>query len=195
MFDGKSTTGWRGFGKITFPSQGWKIIHGCLVHEAKGGGGDIVTEGTYQEFDLEWEWKVAPGANSGLKYFIVEERHAPIGHEYQMIDDERHSDAKTGPLHQTASFYDVLPPNHPETRKAGKWNRSTIKIRGNIVQHWLNGRLALQYELGSSEVMVAVARSKFKNVDGFGKALAGHILLQDHGDEVWFRNIRIRQNP
>jgi len=193
LFDGKSTAGWRGFNKPSFPTQGWSVKEGCLVHASKGKGGDIITEKRYKEFELEWEWKVAPGANSGLKYFILEERKAAIGHEYQMIDDELHSDAKTGPLHQTASFYDVLPPVHSAGRKAGKWNRSRILAHNGTIEHWLNGKLALRYVVGSPEVKGGIARSKFKNVAGFGEQVPGHILLQDHGDEVWFRKIRIRE--
>lgn len=192
LFDGKSTQGWRGFKKLSFPEQGWKVEAGCLVHSAKGGGGDVITDASYQEFELQWEWKVASGANSGLKYFILEERGSAIGHEYQMIDDARHSDALTGPLHQTASFYDVLPPVHAKVKPAGEWNRSRILVKGDTVEHWLNGALALRYKLGSPEVLAGIARSKFKAVDGFGKSVAGHILLQDHGDEVRFRNLKLR---
>ena len=192
LFDGKTTQGWRNYGKPSFPQQGWRVEKGCLIHAAKGGGGDIISEGRYQEFELRWEWKVAEGANSGLKYFIREERRATIGHEYQMIDDARHSDAKTGPLHQTASFYDVLPPSNPAVKPAGKWNQSRILVKGNHVEHWLNGKRALSYELGSPEVLAAVQRSKFKKVEGFGTSVSGHILLQDHGDEVWFRKIEVR---
>lgn len=192
LFDGKSTAGWRGFKKDAFPDQGWRVEAGCLVHASKGGGGDIISEGTFQEFDLRWEWKVAPGANSGVKYFILEERGAPIGHEYQLIDDERHADAKVGPHRQTAAFYDVLAAQRRPTKPAGEWNRSRILVRGNVVEHYLNGSLALRYVMGSAEVVEAIARSKFKKVEGFGKPVAGHILLQDHSDEVWFRNIRLK---
>ena len=192
LFDGRTTQGWRSYGKPTFPSQGWSVKDRCLVHSAKGGGGDIISDGSFQEFDLRWEWKVAEGANSGLKYFILEERGKAIGHEYQMIDDARHSDALTGPLHQTASFYDVLPPEAQATKPAGSWNESRIVVRGNDVEHWLNRKRVLHYTLGSPEVLQGVQRSKFKSVDGFGKSTMGHLLLQDHGDEVWFRNIKIR---
>ncbi|HAM73238.1 MAG TPA: DUF1080 domain-containing protein [Verrucomicrobiales bacterium] len=192
LFDGSTTQGWRSFKSPGFPEKGWRVEQGVLFHADKGGGGDIISEGRYQEFDLEWDWRVAPGANSGVKYFILTERGAAIGHEYQMIDDALHADAKTGPLHQTAAFYDVLPPVNPRVKPAGRWNHSRVLVRGNHVEHWLNGSMALQYELGSPEVMEGVARSKFKKVEGFGKSVAGHILLQDHGDEVWFKNIKIR---
>ncbi|MBI1842194.1 MAG: DUF1080 domain-containing protein [Verrucomicrobia bacterium] len=192
LFDGYTTRGWRTYGKPTFPTQGWTVQDKCLVHSAKGGGGDIISDASFQEFDLRWEWKVAEGANSGLKYFILEERGKAVGHEYQMIDDARHSDALTGPLHQTASFYDVLPPSAKATKPAGAWNSSRIVVRGNDVEHWLNGKRVLHYTLGSPEVMEGVQRSKFKNIEGFGKSASGHILLQDHGDEVWFRNLKIR---
>ena len=192
LFDGKTTQGWRNFGKPSFPQQGWRVEDKCLVHASKGGGGDIISERSFQEFDLRWEWKVAEGANSGLKYFILEERGKAIGHEYQMIDDARHSDALTGPLHQTAAFYDVLPPTAIATKPAGSWNSSRILVRGNDVEHWLNGKRVLHYTLGSPEVLAGVQRSKFKAVERFGTSVSGHILLQDHGDEVWFRNIKIR---
>ncbi|MBL9167402.1 MAG: DUF1080 domain-containing protein [Verrucomicrobiales bacterium] len=192
LFDGKTTAGWRGFKKPGFPDKGWRVESGALVHASKGGGGDIISEQKFQEFDLRWEWKVADGANSGLKYFIIEERGSAIGHEYQMIDDALHPDARTGPLHQTAAFYDVLPPHKPAVKPAGEWNRSRILVKGNRVEHYLNGKLALRYEMGSPEVVEGVAKSKFKKVEGFGKPVLGHILLQDHSDEVWFRNIRIK---
>lgn len=192
LFNGSSTDAFRGFKKPAFPETGWRIEDHCLVHASKGGGGDIITKQSYQEFELVWDWKVAEGGNSGVKYFILEERGAAIGHEYQMIDDERHSDAKTGALHQTAAFYDVLPPVHPKLKPAGQWNHSRIKVQGDQVEHWLNGSLALKYRLGSPEVVDGIAKSKFKKVEGFGTSVAGHILLQDHGDEVWFKNIKIR---
>ena len=191
LFDGKSTEGWRSFRGNAFPTLGWAIEDGCIRHLPKGQGGDIITTESYQEFELRWQWKVAQGANSGVKYFILEERGQAIGHEYQMIDDERHSDAKTGPLHQTGAFYDVLPPTQRAMRPAGEWNESRIVVGATTIEHWLNGKRVLKYKLGSPEVVAGIARSKFKNVEGFGKSVPGHILLQDHGDEVWFRDIRI----
>lgn len=193
LFDGKTTEGWRGFKRTGFPSKGWVIEDGCLKHRLNGGGGDIVTEETFDEFDLEFEWKLSPGSNSGVKYFVLEERKEAIGHEYQVIDDPAYGFDKAGHKHQTASFYDVLPPSvYLPPRPPGEFNSSRILVRGSHVEHWLNGVKVLEYELGSPAVMAAVKKSKFKDVKGFGTKLKGHLLLQDHGGEVWFRNIRIR---
>lgn len=193
LFDGKTTQGWRGFKRTAFPSKGWIIEDGCLKHSLNGGGGDIVTEETFDEFDLEFEWKLTPGSNSGVKYFVLEERKEAIGHEYQVIDDPAYGFDKAGNKHQTASFYDVLPPSvYSPPRPPGEFNSSRILVRGSHVEHWLNGVKVLEYELGSPAVMYAVRQSKFKGVKGFGTKLKGHLLLQDHGGEVWFRNIRIR---
>jgi hypothetical protein len=192
LFDGKSLEGWRGFKKTEPPSQGWVVEEGVLKHTDKGGGGDIITREKFSEFDLVFEWKVAPGANSGVKYFILEERKGAIGHEYQLIDDARHADALRGPKWQTGSFYDVFPPAGAKARPVGEWNTSRILVKGNHVEHWLNGDRIVTYELGSPETLAAVAQSKFKTVAGFGTAVSGHILLQDHGDEISFRNIRIK---
>lgn len=197
LFDGKTTSGWRGFKKTDFPADRWAVKDGALTHAATGtgdshGGGDIVTVDKFSDFDLRFEWRIAPGGNSGVKYFVTEEREGPIAHEYQVLDDARHPDAKVGPHRQTAAFYDVLPPAADKpSRPAGEWNHSRIVVKGNHVEHWLNGAKVLEYELGSPEVKAAIARSKFKDVAGFGTKFPGHILLQDHGDEVSYRNLRI----
>jgi hypothetical protein len=166
-----------------------------LKHVAKGGGGDIISDAEFEDFELTWEWMVADGANSGLKYFITEERSQAIGHEYQLIDDARHPDAKLAAGKRvTAAFYDVLAPRDRKTKEAGEWNSSRVLVKGNHVEHWLNGGKVLEYELGSPEMQAAVARSKFKSVEGFGTKIKGHILLQDHGDEITFRNMKIREH-
>jgi hypothetical protein len=193
LFDGKSLAGWRSFKKETAPNKGWVAEKGMLRHLPKGGGGDIITDEAFDDFDLRWEWQVVSGANSGLKYFITETRSSAIGHEYQLIDDTKHPDALRGPKWQTSSFYDVLPPVGKTLKPVGEWNQSRIVVKGNHVEHWLNDQKVLEYELGSPEVKAAVARSKFKNVQGFGEKVHGHILLQDHGDEIAFRNIRIKE--
>jgi hypothetical protein len=197
LFDGKTTAGWRGFKKTDFPSQRWEVQDGSLHLRPTGtgdshGAGDIVTTDTFSDFDLRWEWRISPGGNSGVKYFVTEEREGPIAHEYQVLDDARHPDAKVGPHRQTAAFYDVLPPAADKPlRPVGEWNLSRVVVAGNHVEHWLNGRKVLEYELGSPETKAAIAKSKFKDVAGFGTKIPGRILLQDHGDEVWYRNVRI----
>ena len=192
LFDGRTTAGWRSFKKPTFPDKGWIVENGVLKKLAGVRGGDLVTAETFNDFELSWEWRLAARGNNGVKYFITEERASAIGHEYQMIDDARVGDPKGS----TASFYDVLPPRpgKPPPR-IGAWNTSRILVQGNHVEHWLNGDKVLEYELGSPEVLAAVARSKFKEVKGFGTKCRGHVLLTDHNDEAWFRNLKLRELP
>ena len=191
LFDGKTTAGWRGFKQDSFPDKGWSVRDGVLHLEPGSKAGNIVTEDTFSDFDLRWEWKIPPGANNGLKYFILEERGSAIGHEYQMVDDE----GVKNPLQRTATFYDVLPVTVEDKplNKPGQWNQSRVLVKGNHVEHWLNGVKVLEYELGSKPVMDAVAASKFKDVKGFGQKQRGHILLTYHNDEVSYRNIKIRE--
>jgi hypothetical protein len=189
LFDGKSTEGWRGFRSKAFPDRGWVIEEGMLGKLAGVRGGDLVTIETFCDFELSWEWRIGAGGNSGVKYFIVEGRGSAVGHEYQMIDDSRVRDPKGS----TASFYDVLPPKaNKQPPRIDEWNHSRIVVRGDQVEHWLNGEQVLEYQLGSREVLNAVARSKFRDVQGFGTKVHGHILLTDHTDEAWFRRIMIR---
>lgn len=194
LHDGKTMEGWRTFKKQSFPAKGWVVEDGWL-HCLGKGGGDIISDAEFGDFELQWEWKQAPAGNSGVKYFVTEARNAALGHEYQMIDDEREPDAKLADGKRvTASFYDVLKPTTaPPTRAAGEINQSRILVKGNHVEHWLNGAKVLEYECGSEDVRAAVAASKFKTTTGFGNKIKGHILLQDHHSEVWFRNIKIRQ--
>ncbi len=189
LFDGNSTQGWHSFKKQTFPAKGWDIQNGWL-HGLGKGGGDIISDGEFEQFELQWEWKQAPAGNSGLKYFVLETRSSPLGHEYQMIDDEREPDSAHA-KRITASFYDVLKPTtKPPVKPAGQTNESRVILQGSRVEHWLNGVKVLEYSCGSEAVKDAVAQSKFKNVRGFGDRVKGHILLQEHGSEVWFRNLK-----
>jgi hypothetical protein len=197
LFDGKSLDGWRGYKKADASETRWKVENGLVtIPENDGkdtrGQRDIITTGTYDQFDLRWEWKVAQGGNSGLKYFVLEDEASAIGHEYQMIDDERHPDAKIGPHRQTAALYDVFPAADRPLKPAGEWNNSQVIVKGKHVEHWLNGKRVLQYELDSPELKAAVAKSKFKDIARFGKPQKGHILIQDHGNAVWYRNVRIK---
>jgi 3-keto-disaccharide hydrolase len=196
LFDGKTTAGWRGFKKMEFPKEGWTVKDGAIVKLAKGtgdsrGAGDIVTVDTFDDFDLRFEWRVSPGANSGVKYLVTEERSGPIAHEYQVIDDDKHPDAKIGAHRQTAALYDAFPASGKVLQPVGEFNQSRILVKGNKVEHWLNGKKVLAYELDSEELKAAKAKSKFKDEAGWGSKLKGRILLQDHGDEVAFRDIKI----
>ena len=153
LFDGSSTGQWMNARSGKFPARGWSIEDGCLKCAPKGGGGDIITRGKYEQFDFRFEWKVAKGANSGVKYFILRERGS-LGHEYQVIDDAGYPD---GGKHSTASFYDVLAPAKDKPIKpAGEFNTSRIVVKGQTVQHFLNGKVVLTYRLGSDEVKAAV---------------------------------------
>jgi hypothetical protein len=197
LFDGKSLAGWRGYKKENASETRWKVENGALTlppNDGKDtrGARDIITVNTYDNFDLRWEWKAAPGANSGGKYFVLEDQPAAIGHEYQIIDDERHADAKIGPHRQTAALYDVFPAADRPIKPAGEWNVSEVRAHGTHVEHWLNGKKVLEYELNSPKLKEAIAKSKFKDIARFGTPLKGHILLQDHGDQVWYRKVEIR---
>lgn len=190
LFDGKTASGWRAYGKAGFPKEGWVVEEGCLKKVAGARGGNIVTEAEFVDFELAWEWKLPPKANNGIKYLVTEARPSAPGPEYQMIDDSQVRD----PRQKTATFYDVLPLSVASPLKpSGEWNTSRILVHGNHVEHWLNEVKVLEYELGSAEVKVAVAKTKFKDEPGFGEKIKGRIMLTDHNDEAWFRNIRIRE--
>ncbi|HWW01271.1 MAG TPA: DUF1080 domain-containing protein [Candidatus Acidoferrum sp.] len=193
LFDGQTTKGWHSFKKQTFPAHGWVVEDGWF-HCLGERGGDLLSDGLYDQFELEWEWKLEPKGNSGLKYFVLDSRSSAIGHEYQMLDDDLNPDGKLADGKRiTASFYDVLKPTvKPPTRAMGEVNQSRIVVKGNHVEHWLNGVKVLEYECGSSELKAAVAASKFKTTAGFGDRVKGHILLQDHESQVWFRSIKLR---
>ncbi len=193
LFNGKNLEGWRQYGRQAPPAEGWKVEDGVLKKVAKQRGGDIIHTNTFGDFDFSWEWRVGPGGNNGVKYLVTEQRPGAPGHEYQMIDDAGHPDGKIGAHRQTAAFYDVLPPDEKKPiKKAGEWNSSRILVKGSNVEHWLNGAKVLNYELGSDAVKAAVGKSKFKSAARFGEKIQGHIMLTDHSDEAWFRNLKIR---
>ena len=204
LFDGKTWNGWRGFRREKVPVEGWMIEDGAIKHLAGQGeqsqqGGDIITVGQYDNFELQIEWRISPGANSGIKYLVAEEMvkrgYSGLGFEMQVLDDDRHPDAKMGKGgNRTAgALYDLIAPENKVLQPVGEWNQVRLIIRGNLVEHWLNGTKVVEYELGSPQLKSLIAESKYKNVAGFGDVRKGHILLQDHGNEVWFRNIKLRE--
>ncbi len=207
LFDGKTTNGWRGAKLDKFPGGGWAIENGELTVLESGGaesrnGGDIVTLDQFGSFELSVDFKLTPGANSGIKYFVVNiEPNRPgsaIGLEYQVLDDARHPDAKAGVNgnRTLGSLYDLIPASADKPVKPmGEWNQARILVNGQHVEHWLNGKKILEYERGSEAFLAHKAQSKFKKMPGFGEAPEGHFLLQDHGNRVSYRNIKIRVIP
>jgi hypothetical protein len=200
LFDGTSAAAWRGYQKPDMQGLRWVVKDGCLaLPPADGsdtrGARDIVTRDEFGDFELAWEWRVTPGANSGVKYFVQETRPAAIGHEYQIIDDAKHPDAQLREgRRSTASFYDVLaaPAAKGLTKPVGEFNQSRVLVKGNHVEHWLNGTKVLEYELDTDGLRARIADSKFKDIAGFDTHQRGHLLLQDHGDSVCYRGIKVR---
>jgi hypothetical protein len=197
LFDGTTFNGWRGYLQKEVPSAAWKIEGNVLktVPKAKGEL-NLITTDKFNDFEFSWEWSIAPGGNNGIKYFVTEARPSAPGHEYQMIDDQTNAENKNGPTHATAAFYDVLPASDDKPLKpAGQWNVSRVVVRGNHVEHWLNGKKVLEYELGSDAVKAGIAKSKFSKFPDFGTKIQGHIMLTYHNDECSYRNLKIRELP
>lgn len=205
LWDGETTNGWRGAKLEMFPEKGWEIKDGELIVLSSGGGesaagGDIVTEELYGDFELKVDFKLTPGANSGIKYYvdtnINKGKGSSIGLEYQILDDALHPDAKLG-NHEgsrtVCSLYDLIQAN-PEKpiRDIGEWNTAYITSINNHVEHWLNGMKVLEYERGSDDFLKLVSESKYVKWPNFGLLEKGSILLQDHGDRVAFKNIKIK---
>ena len=204
LFDGKTTEGWRGAKLDRFPEKGWVVEDGILkVLKGNGGestnGGDIVTQKPYRNFILKVDFKITEGANSGIKYFVKPDMNkgegSAIGCEFQILDDLRHPDAKLGVNgnRTLGSLYDLIPAPADKPFDITKWNTATVIVKGNHVEHWLNGVKLLEYDRNNQMFNALVAYSKYKNWPNFGNHEEGHILLQDHGDEVWFKNVKIKE--
>lgn len=192
LFDGVSTNGWRGLGMDSFPSELWKIENGCFHCLGGKKTNDLVTVDEYENFELSFEWMVPKlNGNSGVKYRVQEQKgHGfAFGIEYQCMYDPDATDKQA-----SGSLYDVLPPVGKKLEPQGQFNHSRIIVQGNHIEHWLNGVKVIDCEFGSEQLNKAIAKSKFKGTD-WGKNPLGHIVLQDHHDEVWFRNLKIRQLP
>jgi hypothetical protein len=194
LFDGRSLDGWHHHQKPGEPIEGWTVEDGALVRS--GPGGDIVTAGQYGSFELEFEWQVTPGGNSGVFYRInpgVEVTYVSAP-EYQVLDDTRHRDGQSR-LTSACAVYGLYPAPEGATQPVGEWNAGRIVVEGPFVQHWLNGTRCAAYELGSDDWEAKVTASKFNDWPPYGRSTRGHIGLQDHGDRVAFRNVRIRELP
>ena len=190
LFDGHTTAGWRGYRRPDFPA-GWQIVDGALTRV--GEAGDIISVEQFGDFELELEWMIAPGGNSGIMFHVTEDHGAPweTGPEYQILDNAAHHDG-LDPLTSAGSDYALYAPASDETRPAGEWNQARLVVRGTHVEHWLNGEKLLEYELHSDDWKARVAASKFAAMPDYGQRPRGHIALQDHGDRVAYRNIRVR---
>jgi hypothetical protein len=213
LWDGKTAAGWRSAKSGEFPAQGWTIRDGVLTVHENGGeesasGGDIITRERYANFELVADFKMTPGCNSGIKIFVQPNLSpidkttgqktaigSAIGLEFQILDDERHPDAKLGRdgNRTVGSLYDLMPaPKDKKCFPPGEWNHARILSQGKHVEFWLNGRKTVEFERGSPEFHAFVAASKFHDIPDFGAWAAGHILLQEHGSEVCFRNLKLR---
>lgn len=204
LFDGKTTAGWRNFRKEGIGTS-WKVVDGALMLDAKarddGGwqaedGGDIITDGTFEDFDFRMEWKVGACGNSGIMFNVVEDEAYDYvwqtGPEMQILDNTCHPDAQYK-THRAACLYDMIAVKYETVKPAGEWNRVRIRKKGGETTFWLNGRRVVDFEMYTDEWASMIANSKFKDMPGFGKAKSGHISLQDHGDPIWFRNIKIKE--
>ena len=214
LFDGHSLTGWHALGFTTMPQGLWTVENGALKHLVKRKGAlqadgqplvgfDLISDSSYQNFELSWSWKISRAGNSGVKYNVSEELstsmsppHAAKGWEYQMIDDAKNEDNKLA-THRSGALYDMFAPNEKKRVKpAGQWNRSRLVFRGNHGEHWLNGQKVVEFDLGTPAYDSAFALSKYaKYPDWFPVRRKGQIVLQDHDDVVWFRDIKIRVLP
>ncbi len=191
LFDGTSLDAWRGYAAEPV-SKGWTIVDGTL-HFDGSGGGDIVTKEEFGDFELTFDWKVTEGANSGVMYRVGLDEKAPYltGPEYQILDDERHADGKSETT-SAASLYALYAPNGKKLKPVGEWNSAKIVANGKRFEHWLNGKMVLDANIGGADWNKRVSESKFKEWKKFATLSTGRICLQDHGNKIWFRDIKVK---
>ncbi len=208
LFDGKTFNGWRGIGIDSIPNGHWEVENGTIHKIASGNvptmadgqplkGGDLMTDKTFKNFELSFEWKISEGGNSGVKYNVSEEvsikngsSHA-LGYEYQVLDDEKHSD-NLNPTHRAASLYDLIEAKGKTLKPVGEFNTARIVFNNNHLEHWLNGVKVVETETDSPEFQELFKKSKYHKYPNFTVHKDAHIVLQDHGDDCWYRNIKIK---
>ena len=197
LFDGTTTTGWRGYKKDVAP-EGWQVVDGAIALAGKSVG-DLITVDEYENFEFAFEWKISPNGNSGVFYLVQEKPELKntynSGPEYQVIDNEGHPDAKNGPDRFAGANYALQAPTRSATKPVGDWNQSRIVKNGAHVEHWLNGEKVVEYELWSEAWKAQVAKSKFNAMPAYGTAKKGYLALQDHGNPVSFRSLKIKVLP
>jgi len=212
LFDGSDTSAWMGMDRTPFPNQTWVVEDGLLRTTEDGSGGDLRTIEDFRDFELVFDWKIAPGGNSGVKYCVQDEwisasfrpdmpesrkavtRKQAVGYEYQMIDDEILDHSKPGwELSATGAIYLLAAPPSKNVNPPGEWNSLRIVMKGSTAEHWLNGEKILSVELGSKEILDQVQKTKFRRMGGYGRPGQGAIVLQHHGKPAWFRDIKIRR--
>lgn len=196
LFDGKTTEGWRKF-KTERIGKSWVVEDGALTFDpAMKDGGDIITTQTFGDFELRLEWKIAPCGNSGIMYFVQEsDEYRSVWHtgpEMQVLDNTCHPDAKIN-KHRAGDLYDLIACSQETVKPAGEWNAVRIVVKDNMLQHWLNEVRVVETQLWDDAWYAMIAKSKFKDLSNFGRSKSGHIALQDHGDKVAFRNIKIKE--
>ena len=209
LFDGKTFNGWRGLGRMEIPEGHWVIEDGCIKKVATSEvpkndegeplpGGDITTVDTYRDFELYFEWRISKGGNNGVKYNVSEEmsasrgsKYSALGFEYQVIDDVNY-EGSLSEKQRAAALYDICPAKNATLKPVGEFNSSRIVFKGNHGEHWLNGVKVLEYELGTAHFDSLIAESKFRDIPNFAQKRKGHIIIQDHHDAVWYRNLKIR---
>lgn len=195
LFDGTSTAGWRGYGEESFPAEGWAVDDGDLIVFEGGIGGDIVTEATFSDFELTFEFKLSPVGNSGVFYRVQEHEGSTlwqVAPEFQVLDDPAYLEMGITPKHFTGDNYDLHSSTVQAARPVGEWNQGRILVEGAHVEHWLNGQMTVAYELWAPEWEALVAESKFAPHEHYGRAREGRIGLQDHDRQIRYRNMKIR---